>query len=90
MTQVWIYRDWRCDAWDRALIPDLRKSLVVMLERAVRFLRLRGGDVNGDFGGVPASRLAVFPGTTHSFGLSRTRLVLDVVTTFLDAPEAAS
>ena len=31
-----------------------------------------------------ASQLAVFPGTTHFFGLSRTGLVLDVVSTFLD------
>jgi hypothetical protein len=36
---------------------------------------------------VPASQLAVFPGTTHFCGMSRTALVLDVVTTFLDAPE---
>jgi pimeloyl-ACP methyl ester carboxylesterase len=63
---------------------------MVTLEHAVRFLRLRGGDVNGDFVGVPASQLAVFPGTTHFFGLSRTALVLDVVTAFLDAPETAS
>jgi pimeloyl-ACP methyl ester carboxylesterase len=62
----------------------------VTLEHAVRFLQLRGGDVNGDFVGVPASQLAVFPGTTHFFGMARTNLVLDVVTTFLDAPEATS
>jgi pimeloyl-ACP methyl ester carboxylesterase len=59
---------------------------MVKLDHAVRFLQLRGGDVNGDFEGVPASQLAVFPGTTHFFGLARTGLVLDVVTTFLDAP----
>jgi pimeloyl-ACP methyl ester carboxylesterase len=58
----------------------------VKLEHAVRFLQLRGGDVNGDFVGVPASQLAVFPGTTHFFGMARTALVLDVVQTFLDAP----
>jgi pimeloyl-ACP methyl ester carboxylesterase len=58
----------------------------VRLEHAVRFLRLRGGDVNGDFDGVPASQLAVFPGTTHFFGLARTTLVQDVVVQFLDAP----
>ena len=57
----------------------------VTLDHAVRFLRLRGGDVNGDFTGVPASQLAVFPGTTHFFGLARTALVLDVVRSFLDA-----
>jgi pimeloyl-ACP methyl ester carboxylesterase len=58
----------------------------VYLEHMVRFLQLRGGDVNGDFVGVPSSQLAVFPGTTHFFGLARTALVLDVVLTFLDAP----
>ncbi len=57
----------------------------VRLDHAVRFLQLRGGDVNGDSVGVPPSQLAVFPGTTHFFGLARTALVLDVVTTFLDA-----
>jgi pimeloyl-ACP methyl ester carboxylesterase len=61
----------------------------VKLEHAVRFLQLRGGDVNGDFVGVPASQLAVFPGTTHFFGMARTALVLDVVQTFLDAPMPA-
>lgn len=49
-------------------------------------LQLCGGDVNGDFVGVPASQLAVFPGTTHFFGLTRTDLVRDVVLSFLDAP----
>ncbi|WP_328989464.1 alpha/beta hydrolase [Kribbella sp. NBC_01245] len=60
----------------------------VKLEHAVRFLQLRGGDVNGDFVGVPASQLAVFPGTTHFFGLARANLVTDVVLTFLDAEPA--
>ena len=62
----------------------------IRLEHAVRFLQLRGGDVNGDFVGVPASQLAVFPGTTHFFGLARTDLVRDVVLTFLDAPVPAA
>ena len=59
---------------------------MVKLDHAVQFLRLRGGDVNGDFEGVPASQLAVFPGTTHFFGLARTGLVREVVSTFLDSP----
>jgi pimeloyl-ACP methyl ester carboxylesterase len=63
---------------------------MVRLEHAVRFLQLRGGDVNGDFEGVPASQLAVFPGTTHFFGLSRTAMVLDAVATFLDTEPAAA
>ncbi|CAA9227049.1 MAG: putative hydrolase, alpha/beta fold family protein [uncultured Corynebacteriales bacterium] len=61
----------------------------VTLEHAVRFLRLRGGDVNGDFAGVPASQLAVFPGTTHFTGIARTGMVLDAVLGFLDAPVPA-
>jgi hypothetical protein len=44
--------------------------------------------VNGDFVGVPASQLAVFPGTTHFFGLARTDLVRDVVVGFLDDASA--
>ena len=63
---------------------------MVTLEHAVRVLQLRGGDVNGDFVGVPASQLAVFPGSTHFFGMARTALVTDVVTTFLDAPATTS
>jgi pimeloyl-ACP methyl ester carboxylesterase len=59
---------------------------MVTLDHAARFLRLRGGDVNGDFVVVPASQPAVFPGTTHFFGLARTELVLDVVLHFLGAP----
>ncbi|WP_194411070.1 alpha/beta fold hydrolase [Microbacterium cremeum] len=62
---------------------------MVRLEHAVEFLRLRGGDVNGDFDGVPASQLAVFPGTSHFFGLARTDLVLDVVLPFLDGGTAS-
>jgi len=60
----------------------------ITLGHAVRFLQLRGGDVNGDFVGVPASQLAVFPGTTHFNGLARTDLVLPVVQHFLDAQPA--
>ncbi|MFE5409950.1 hypothetical protein [Microbacterium sp. NPDC056569] len=41
--------------------------------------------MNGDMVGVPSSQLAVFPGTSHFFGLARTDLVRDVVIGFLDA-----
>jgi pimeloyl-ACP methyl ester carboxylesterase len=59
----------------------------VKLDHAVRFLRLRGGDVDGHVNGQPASQLAVFPGTMHFYGLARTAMVLDAVTVFLDAPD---
>lgn len=58
----------------------------VRLDHAVRFLQLRGGDVNGDFEGVPASQLAVLPGTTHFLGMANSALVLEIVTPFLDKP----
>ena len=41
---------------------------------------------NGDFVGVPASQLAVLPGTTHFFGLAKTEVVLGAVLPFLDTP----
>jgi hypothetical protein len=43
----------------------------------VWFLQVGGGDVNGDLVAVPASQLAVFPGTRHCFGLAKTELVLE-------------
>ena len=58
---------------------------MLTLQHAVRFYELRGGNVNADFVGLPASQLAVFPGTTHFTGLGRTTLVIDTVTGFLDA-----
>ncbi len=58
---------------------------MVTLDHAVEFLRLRGGDVNGDFVGVPASQLAVLPGTTHFNGLARPALVHEIVTGFLNS-----
>jgi pimeloyl-ACP methyl ester carboxylesterase len=58
---------------------------MVHLEHAIAFLRLRGGDVNADFVGLPSSQLAVFPGTSHFTGIANAPLVLDAVRPFLDA-----
>lgn len=59
---------------------------MVTLDHAIHMLRLRGGDVNGDFVGVPASQLAIIPGTTHFFGYARADLIPVIVLPFLDAP----
>ncbi len=59
---------------------------MVRLDHALRFLQLGGGDVNGDFVGVPASQLAITPGTTHFFGYSRADLIPVLVLPFLDGP----
>lgn len=62
----------------------------VHLDHAIELLRLLGGDVNGDFVGVPSSQLAVLPGTTHFSSLTRADLLLPIVTTFLDAAVPAA
>jgi pimeloyl-ACP methyl ester carboxylesterase len=56
-------------------------------EHAVELFRLLGGGVFGDVAGLPKSRLAVLPGTTH-VGASQDRFdwVVSMVNDFLDAP----
>jgi pimeloyl-ACP methyl ester carboxylesterase len=63
----------------------------VRLEHAVELFKLRGGGVMGDLSGMPASQLAVLPGTSHfippgSGLLDRTEWLLSVIPPFLDAP----
>ena len=60
---------------------------IVRLEHALEMYHLLGGGVFGDLHGLPASRLAIIPGTTH-IGLSdRAMWVVPMVTEFLDAAE---
>ena len=54
--------------------------------QGVELFGLLGGDVAGDFVGMPTSQLAVLPGTSHFTILSRTDLLIPVLTPFLDAP----
>jgi len=58
----------------------------IPLDHVVDLFRLRGGDVNGDFSGVPASRLAILPGTTHIGIMSCADLILPMVSAHFDAP----
>lgn len=46
---------------------------------------LGGGKADGGMGGLPSSQLAVLPGTTHLDLLSRSDLLLPIITAFLDA-----
>lgn len=55
-------------------------------EHAVAMFRLRGGGVFGDLAGLPASQLAVLPGTTHVGILDRVEWLLAMISPFLDAP----
>ena len=63
----------------------------VLLEHAVELFRLRGGGVMGDLQGMPASQLAVLPGTSHfvppgSGLLDRAAWLEAMIPPFLDAP----
>ena len=55
-------------------------------EHAVEMFRLRGGGVFGDLAGMPASQLAILPGTAHVGMLDRADWLLLMVPPFLDAP----
>ncbi|MFL5574731.1 MAG: alpha/beta fold hydrolase [Gemmatimonadaceae bacterium] len=59
---------------------------IVRPEHTVRMFRLLGGGVPGDLVGLPRSRLAVLPGTTHVTLVDRTDWLLSMVSDFLDAP----
>jgi pimeloyl-ACP methyl ester carboxylesterase len=55
-------------------------------EHAVEMFRLLGGGVFGDLAGLPNSRLAILPGTTHVTFAQRANWLVPMVTDFLDAP----
>ena len=66
-------------------------SDAIRLEHAVELFRLLGGGVMGDLAGLPRSRFAVLPGTTHfippgSGLLERVDWLVPMVREFLDAP----
>jgi pimeloyl-ACP methyl ester carboxylesterase len=59
-------------------------------EHAVEMFRLLGGGVMGDLAGLPRSRLAVLPGTSHVGMLERADWLRPMITEFLDAPMPAA
>ena len=61
-------------------------SDIVRPEHAVEMFRLLGGGVVGDIAGLPRSRLAVLPGTTHITLVHRGDWLSSMVGEFLDAP----
>jgi pimeloyl-ACP methyl ester carboxylesterase len=60
-------------------------SDIVQPEHAVEIFRLLGGGVIGDVAGLPRSRLAVLPGTTHITLVQRAEWLSSMVGEFLDA-----
>ena len=62
-------------------------SDIVRPEHTVEMFRLLGGGVFGDMPpGLPASQLAILPGTSHVTVVHRADLLLPILTAFLDAP----
>lgn len=59
---------------------------VVRLEHVVQFFHLLGGGVAGDLHPMPASQLAVLPGTNHQLMVTRTGWLVSMTNAFLDAP----
>jgi len=80
--------------WTAEEIRSIRAPTLIIVgdsdvtrpEHAVEIFRLLGGGVPGDIVGLPASRLAVLPGTTHITLIDRTDWLLAMIGEFLDAP----
>jgi len=62
-------------------------SDIVRPEHTMQMFRLLGGGVVGDTAGLPASRLAVLPGTSHVGLLDRLNWLQSMILEFLGSPE---
>jgi pimeloyl-ACP methyl ester carboxylesterase len=57
----------------------------VRYEHALELFRAKGGGKMGDLHGLPQSRLAIIPGTTHIGMMQRTDWLIPMITDFLDS-----
>jgi pimeloyl-ACP methyl ester carboxylesterase len=57
----------------------------VRYEHALELFRAKGGGKMGDIHGLPQSRLAILPGTTHIGIMQRTDWLIPMITDFLDS-----
>jgi pimeloyl-ACP methyl ester carboxylesterase len=82
-------REWPAEAI-RSLAPPvlliIGDSDIIRPEHAVEMFRLLGGGVVGDVAGLPRSRLAILPGTTHITLAHRGEWLSSMIADFLDAP----
>ena len=74
------------EALDAPTLLIIGDSDIVRPEHAVEMFRLLGGGVMGDLAGLPKSRLAVLPGTTHATLVERGDWLASMIGEFLDAP----
>jgi len=79
--------------WSADSVQELGKPVMVVIgdsdivrpEHAVETFRLLGGGVIGDLTGLPSSRLAVLPGTTHITLVHRVEWLVPMIEDFLEA-----
>ena len=84
--------DARPPEWSREEVKGLAAPVLLVLadsdiirpEHAVEMFRLLGGGVAGDLAGLPASRLAVLPGTTHTTVPQRAEWLAPMIAEFLE------
>ena len=57
----------------------------IQYEHILELFRAKGGGKMGDIHGLPKSRLAIIPGTTHVGMMSRTDWLIPMITDFLDS-----
>jgi pimeloyl-ACP methyl ester carboxylesterase len=57
----------------------------VRYEHLLALFRAKGGGKMGDINGLPESRLAILPGTTHIGMMQRTEWLIPMITEFLDS-----
>jgi pimeloyl-ACP methyl ester carboxylesterase len=62
----------------------------VRYEHALELFRAKGGGKMGDMHGLPQSRLAVLPGTTHIGMMQRTDWLVPMISDFLDSDLSAA
>jgi pimeloyl-ACP methyl ester carboxylesterase len=81
------------DGWSPEAIASVKAPALLIIgdsdivrpEHTVEMFRLLGGGVVGDLVGLPRSRLAVLPGTTHVTLVGRAEWLISMITEFLDA-----
>jgi pimeloyl-ACP methyl ester carboxylesterase len=84
----------RFEGWTAEQIQAITQPVLVIVgdsdivrpEHAVELFRLLGGGVVGDIVDLPASRLAMLPGTSHVGMLERFDWLHSMITDFLDPP----
>lgn len=81
--------DWSAETIQAIKAPTfiiLGDSDMIKPEHAVEMFRLFGGGVPGDLAGLPNSRLAILPGTTHVTVMERAAWIVPMVEEFLNLP----